>query len=77
MVTIKYSSPKAIKEHNYFVFVTLVTRQLTVFSNKKKTLQMAHSDSFQQAAGWAVSHLYFMRGTIRDHGFSRAMNSVV
>lgn len=27
---------------------------------------MAHSDSFRQAAGWAVSHLYFMRGTIRD-----------
>lgn len=36
MVTIKYSSPTAIKEHNYFVFVTLVTRQLTVFSNNEK-----------------------------------------
>lgn len=32
-VTIKYPSPTAIQKHNYFIFVTLVTRQLTVFSH--------------------------------------------
>ena len=69
MVTVKYPPPTATEKYNYFVFVTLVTRQLTVFSHNWKCSKCFTLIHFSRQPVGQLSHLYFLRGTIRGHSF--------